>query len=79
MLLHAAGLQDIEVGVLGGQWSEPPPQVERDSEWRVLEQDLQGLIPRDTFDHLHQMDAAAWESGERILFVPTFYAWGRVR
>jgi SAM-dependent methyltransferase len=78
MLLHTAGLQDVEVGVLGGQWSEPPPQAERDSEWRVLEQDLQDFIPRAMLRKLRQADAAAWVSGERILFVPTFYGWGRV-
>ena len=24
------------------------------------------------------VDENAWASGERVLFVPTFYAWGRV-
>jgi hypothetical protein len=27
---------------------------------------------------LQKLDKLAWERGERVLFVPTFYAWGRV-
>lgn len=77
-LFSRAGLHNIETGVLGGQWAGAPQRAERDQEWAVLKADLEGNIETDELDRLHQLDEAAWESGERVLYVPTFYAWGRV-
>ena len=77
-IFNKADLRSIEVGVLGGQWSSPLSQEERDSEWAVLESDLEGAIPGTELERLRSLDTLAWESQERILYVPTFYAWGRV-
>jgi SAM-dependent methyltransferase len=74
---HQAGLQNIEAGVLNGQWREPPAQVDLDLEWAVLEADLQGLLSNQELTRLHHIDQQAWQSGERLLFVPTFYAIGQ--
>jgi hypothetical protein len=54
-----------------------------DSEWRMLAYDLTEEIGRSMevrrkFEKLRQVEAAARQRGERVLFVPTFYAWGRV-
>lgn len=43
-LFSSAGLQDIEVGVLGGQWKDPPPPDEWKSEWSVIRSDLEGYV-----------------------------------
>lgn len=78
-IFHQAGLISVETGVLGGQWSSPPSPEEWDAEWRVLEHDLKqasGLIDRP--EALKKLDWAAWQAGERVLFVPTFYAFGVV-
>jgi SAM-dependent methyltransferase len=77
-LFHQAGLINVQSGILGGHWGEPPSTDAWDSEWTTLEQDLEGIIPADEMHTLRQLDAAAWQKGERILFVPTFYAWGYV-
>lgn len=77
-LLHRAGVQELEAGVLGGQWSAPPPLEAWQSEWQVLEADLADIVSQEKLEQLRSLDAVAWESGERILYVPTFYAWGRV-
>ncbi|TLN23643.1 methyltransferase domain-containing protein, partial [bacterium] len=77
-LFHQAGLTDVHAGLLGGQWSEPPAFEAWESEWAVLQTDLANTIPQDRLDALRSVDAAAWQKGERILFVPTFYAWGKV-
>jgi hypothetical protein len=74
-VFHQLGLQDIEVGVLGGQWKGKSSRREWELEWRVLQSDLGG--EQDT-DSLRALDWAARERGERVLFVPTFYAFGRV-
>ncbi len=82
-LFRQAGLELVEAGVLGGQWQGPPEAEELASEWAVLRSDLQGAFPEGAFpeaelDRLEALDAQAWQRGERVLFVPTFYAWGRV-
>ena len=78
-IFHGAGLQNVETGVLGGQWVGPPDWEAWESEWAVLESDIgQTSEVSETSELLKQLDAKAWETGERVLFVPTFYAWGRV-
>jgi SAM-dependent methyltransferase len=78
-LFFHAGLINIETGLLGGQWSGPPSAENWASEWQVLESDLQGRISPERLRDLRRLDASAWQHGERVLFVPTFYAIGRVR
>jgi SAM-dependent methyltransferase len=81
-LLSKAGLVEIESGVLGGEWSEPPSHADWEQEWQVLRADLEHLPESQDslrrIDALQDMDRRAWERGERTLFVPTFYAWGHV-
>ncbi len=77
-LFHQAGLFDVHSGLLGGQWNEAPSFNAWESEWAVLQADLGHVLSKDRLDALRNLDAAAWDKGERILFVPTFYAWGTV-
>jgi SAM-dependent methyltransferase len=77
-LFLLAGLHEVEVGVLGGQWAGPPSRADFDMEWSVLEADVRAGMPPDVRDRLRLLDWMARERGERVLFVPTFYASGRV-
>ncbi len=80
-LFHKAGLKNVETGVLGGQWSGVPDWEARESEWAVLESDLtqtSETVSISEVQKLKALDRSATERGERVLFVPTFYAWGRV-
>ncbi len=77
-LFHQAGFTDVHTGLLGGQWNEAPAFEAWESEWAVLQADLEHVVSRERLDALRSLDAAAWQKGERILFVPTFYAWGKV-
>jgi ubiquinone/menaquinone biosynthesis C-methylase UbiE len=72
-----AGLSEIEVGVLGGQWRKDVQQSERELEWQVLRQDLGDLLSEAAWQALEETGRQAYQSGSRILYVPTFYAWGR--
>ncbi|NPV85933.1 MAG: methyltransferase domain-containing protein [Anaerolineae bacterium] len=76
-LFHKAGLKDIHYGILSGQWSKPPAPEERASEWKFLQHDLKGLLSPERLKELHTQETLAWQHGERVLFVPTFYAWGQ--
>jgi SAM-dependent methyltransferase len=78
-LMQAAGLTDVTVGLLGGQWHAQQIGDAWQSEWQMLEADLEGDISLSQLEYLQQIDQKAWENGERILYVPTFYAWGKVK
>jgi ubiquinone/menaquinone biosynthesis C-methylase UbiE len=81
-ILHQSGLMDIEVGVVGAQWTGVPSQQEISSEWEIILSDLGYLknlseVMR-TSEEIRKNDYKARASGDRVLYVPTFYAWGRV-
>ena len=76
-LLHQAGLSDIQSGLLGGQWSDPFSDSEWQEEWEVLQDDLQNELAPAEVERLRQLDLKAHLAGERVLFVPTFYGWGK--
>lgn len=77
-LMTQAGLELVETGVMGGQWHYPPNWQEWNLEWSVLMSDLQGTSSSDQLSKLQKIDRHAWETNQRILYVPTFYSWGRV-
>ncbi len=77
-LFRGAGLREVQVGVLGAQWSGPASRAEFEMEWSLLEDDLKQTLTREQRDELRGLDWAARERGERVLFVPTFFASGRV-
>jgi len=76
--LAQAGLKEIQVGLLGGQWGISPSEEERESEYEMIQADLSGSTSPVEMAKLLNLDAAAWRKGERILYVPTFYGWGKV-
>lgn len=75
-LFHQAGLQDVEAGVLGGQWDAPPNPDDFEREWQVIRSDLRDLLAEDKIAYLQARDHLAWQTGARVLYIPTFYALG---
>ncbi len=51
-----------------------PASAEWDLEWEVLESDLAGWVPAQEIHRMKLMDEQAWERGERVLHVPTYFA-----
>jgi len=79
-LFSNCGLVDVEAGVLGGEWKSTYDQQAFSSEWEMLQSDLANEAEKlAQLPHLKQLDALSHAQGERILYTPTFYAWGRVR
>lgn len=76
-LFVRAGLQQVEAGILGSEWRVPAPEPDG-LEWEVLQSDLAAFLPAGELDALRQREREAYQRGERILFVPTFFACGRV-
>jgi ubiquinone/menaquinone biosynthesis C-methylase UbiE len=78
-LFANAGLRNIEVGVLGGQWQQDTPEEDFESEWQVMRSDLQGKREFvDIEDEIKAIEINARAQHHRVLYVPTFYATGQV-
>jgi SAM-dependent methyltransferase len=77
-LFKQAGLVEVESGVLGAQWSQSPAEEDLRMEWQVMRNDLAEVVLKETLDALERIDRQASRDGERVLYVPTFYTWGRV-
>jgi ubiquinone/menaquinone biosynthesis C-methylase UbiE len=86
-LFRQAGLVPFEAGLIenrpGSDTKLQDNQVlytpaERNLEWETLEADLAGFVPADEIRRLRSMDDRAWLDGERVLYVPTYFAWGVV-
>jgi hypothetical protein len=43
-----------------------------------MEADLAGTIPAEEIQKMKSLDEQAWKRHERILNVPSYFAWGRV-
>ncbi|MBA4379946.1 MAG: hypothetical protein C0393_04555 [Anaerolinea sp.] len=86
-LFAEAGITILETGSLRGSpgsstgrgvGTHPLTPEERELEWAVLEADLAGNVPAGQVQEMKKLDEAAWRRGERVLHVPTYYAWGCV-
>jgi ubiquinone/menaquinone biosynthesis C-methylase UbiE len=79
-LFAKAGLAGIEVGILGAQWGRDVSSQDHDMEWQVLASDLENNpeFLRQA-EQIKALTLASHQAQERILFVPVFYALGKVR
>jgi ubiquinone/menaquinone biosynthesis C-methylase UbiE len=72
-----AGIEVIETGTIQPSRNEASRE-EREKEWAVLEADLAASVSGEDIHNMKLLDEQAWERGERVLFVPTYFVWGRV-
>lgn len=75
-LFHQAGLKEVETGILGARWEHN--DQEDPTEWRMLRADLNDVLDQDTLQKWEDLDQESRKQGERVLFVPTFFAAGIV-
>jgi ubiquinone/menaquinone biosynthesis C-methylase UbiE len=75
---YQAGIELVETGAIESQDNDAPMSAEWELEWAVLESDLAGSVPVEEIQRLKKLDEQAWARGERILHVPTYFAWGHV-
>ncbi|MFH2101852.1 MAG: methyltransferase domain-containing protein [Chloroflexota bacterium] len=76
-LFQRSGLTVIESGTLSSGSQKPASTSDWELEWAVLADDLSAVLPAGDIQQLKQLDQQAWERGERVLTVPTYFAWGR--
>lgn len=77
-LFSGAGLYDFVAGVLGGEWEGAADEAAFQAEWATIHADLKHELSEAELEKYQAMDWEATRANRRILFVPTFYAFGRV-
>ena len=77
-LFTLPGVRHTDVGVMPGLWDLATLRAQFEAEWLLWERSLAGLMPAAELAELKARDLAAIESGERVVFVPVFYALVRV-
>jgi SAM-dependent methyltransferase len=78
-LFYQSKLMEIEAGVLGANWSGLETESEAENEWGVMRSDLDNILDDEELALYENIDRDARIMGERTLYVPTFYAMGRVK
>jgi len=76
-LFFQAGIKINETGTIQGAESEPSLD-EWEIEWAVIESDLTGSVPAEDIQRMKALDRRARARGERVLYVPTYFAWGQI-
>jgi SAM-dependent methyltransferase len=72
-----AGIEIIETGAIQSAGNEASLE-EWEMEWAVIEADLADSVSGEDIQKMKQFDRTARERGERVLHVPTYFAWGHV-
>jgi SAM-dependent methyltransferase len=75
-LFTQAGLS-ANAGVIPSLWDDEALRAEFEAEWALMERTLTRIVSEDELQRYKRMDWQAIESGQRLIFVPTFYAVGR--
>lgn len=73
---YQAGIKLIETGPIQGQ-AVMRSDDDWKNEWAVLEADLEGTVPGGEIQKMKILDEMARKHGERTLYVPTYFAWGK--
>lgn len=71
-----AGIQIKETGTIQGGVNEPSAR-EREMEWAVINADLGEVVSGEEIQKMKALDDEAWAKGGRVLYVPTYFAWGQ--
>ena len=75
--LHQAGFTGIQYGITGFQAKSDKLPEWFDSEWKILENDLEPISSEKELEKFRQLDLSAQQNGSRVRWVPTFYAYGK--
>jgi len=75
-LFAQAGLS-AKVGVIPSLWDDEALRAEFEAEWGLMERTLAGMVDEDELQRYKRIDWQAIEDGQRLIFVPIFYAVSR--
>lgn len=75
--LADTGLKQIHWGIIGAHQASQPITSDGQLEWETLSRDLSPHISQDEINRYREIDQASRNQGKRILYIPTFYAYGQ--
>ncbi len=78
-IFNQSDLDEVESGILGAQWRSKADHSLDEIEWAVVHSDLDDTLSKDKLARFQDADQSAHLEGSRVLFIPTFYAIGRVK
>lgn len=70
-----AGIKIEEAGEIQGRETTRLSDGQ-DHEWEVIESDLRRVVTGEEIQKMKALDEKARSAGRRVLYVPTFFAWG---
>jgi SAM-dependent methyltransferase len=73
-LFARAGSRNVVVGLIPGLWDLSTLRSQFDAEWALWRRSLADLVPLHELERVRAADRAAIEAGERLVFMPVFYA-----
>lgn len=77
-LFALPAVRSVEVGLVPGLWDPSAMRREFEAEWGLWQRTLHGQVPAEELARAKAAGRAAIEAGERLVFVPVFYALVRV-
>jgi SAM-dependent methyltransferase len=77
-LFALPAVRSVELGLVPGLWDLETLREEFDAEWALWQRSLAGLVAPEKVEEVMASDRAAIEAGERLVFMPVFYALIRV-
>jgi len=78
-LLNNLNFEEKTFGVLASQWTVEPDAEESQMEWSVISSDIEQLTSTDELNKFYRIEKQSRQENRRVLYVPTFYAWGKVK
>lgn len=77
-ILKKTGYQNVVSGIYENRFPTSYSEDWIQSEQMILKEDLRGVVSEPDLQNILSREAKAWETGSRLIHVPTFYAWGTV-
>jgi SAM-dependent methyltransferase len=77
-LFDLPGARQADVGVIPGLWDTATLRGEFKAEWSLWERSMTAFVPQTELARVKTADLTAIESGERLAFMPVFYALIRI-
>ena len=75
-LFALVGFKEVQYGVSGFQTSPNVAPEWFENEWKTLRDDLGDILSEQELNRLQKLDRECRLNGSRVLWVPTFYAFG---
>jgi SAM-dependent methyltransferase len=77
-LFALPAVRRTDVGLIAGLWDLAALRREFEAEWALWERTLRDQVPTDDLDRARAAGRAAIEAGERMIFVPVFFAFVQI-